>query len=397
MSENIPANDSALDLDPELQAAVSAVLSEPIDLAAIERIKAKAKQLSPRSERRRTASESSSSRRTWVSMALAASLLLAIGIAVLSPSTNSAFGQVMKQLREAGAFRYVYLLYMDDSEQPIESTVMVAENGRQRHELLQTVSISDAFGVPRLTLLTDTQTAIVPTPVERKNPPTNETILDWFEKLRNHSGKPERRLDRKELDGRTVDGFVAKVQHQEYVLWIDVATNELVQIEFGPLVKGTKIRQIVMKDFQFNQEFEQSLFSLEVPPGYRIQKLKSITEATGGEQSIISALKGYLKLSEGKFPDSITDWGEWAVLFSRDGELSDEDTQVMGHLGAITPFLVTKSSTDYEYLGKGKTTDGQPSIVFWWRNEEGIIRAINSDLTVTEVEEGDLPQSNETP
>ncbi len=396
MSANIPSHDSALDLDPELQAAVSAVLSEPIDKDAIERIKAIAKNLAPHCEPRQAAPGSSSSRRTWVSMALAASVLLAIGVAVLSPSANSAFGQVMKQLREAGAFRYVFLVYMENSKQPIESTVMVAENGWQRRKTLQTVSIIDASGMPRLTLLEDTKMAIIPTETKRKESlPDSTTILDWFEKLRTHSDQPDRRLKRRELAGHTVEGFVAQVQDQEYVLWIDVETNKLVQIEFGPLVEGNNIRQIVIKDFRFNQDFDDSLFSLEIPTGYQVHNLPRLPKPVGGEKSIISALRGYLKQSDGQFPQSITSWGEWALLFSRDGQLSDEDTEVMGHLGSIIPFLVTKSDSDYEYIGKGKSADGQPSIVFWWRNEDGMIRAISTDLTVTEIEESELPQSTE--
>ena len=94
-----------------------------------------------------------------------------------------------------------------------------------------------------------------------------------------------------------------------------------------------------------------------------------------------------------KFPNSITNWGEFAVLISKgskDGKFDKETMDVLGHLGSILPFLTTLPKDDYEYLGSGKSVDDKRCIVFWYRNKDAKFRAIFNDLTVSDVEEKDV-------
>ena len=112
----------------------------------------------------------------------------------------------------------------------------------------------------------------------------------------------------------------------------------LFQIEWEMPVKGSSITKIVRTDFHFNEKLDDSLFSFNVPEGFTVQKQKKfvLANGSGGEKSIVEALRGFTKRSDGKFPKSISEWGEWAVLFSqgsKDGQLDDDAKQTMGHLG----------------------------------------------------------------
>ena len=112
-----------------------------------------------------------------------------------------------------------------------------------------------------------------------------------------------------------------------------------------------------------------------------------------GEESIIEALRGFTKLADGKFPKSLADWGEWAVFLSQSGASQEETAAITARLGTILPFLFTMSKDDYQYLGAGKTTSDDRTIVFWHRTDDRQIRAIYNDLTVAVIKETDLPAS----
>jgi hypothetical protein len=146
-------------------------------------------------------------------------------------------------------------------------------------------------------------------------------------------------------------------------------------------------------DFRFNETFDESLFSFEVPNGYKVMHLPPSPALLSGEQSIIEALRGFTRLADGKFPKSLVDWGEWAVFLSKSGASQEDTAAITARLGAILPFLTAMSRDDYQYLGAGKTLSDDRTIVFWHRTDDRQIRAIYNDLTVAVIKETDLPAS----
>ena len=285
---NRPSPDSP-ELEPQLESAVWSVLSEPIDMAAVERVKSRAANL--------TATPPRPSYRgpIFTLTSLAAGILLAVGAVTMFSSTPPAFASVIEQLKTAGTLRYTQLVYTDQQDQPIEVQVLVAGDGRQRSEMAGTISIMDSSGHSRLTLIEATKTAIVP---EQKNASQDmgQRQLQWLEQLKSHGGKPDRRLGAKTLDGRRVEGFVAKQGLHEFTIWVDATSNELVQIEHDGMVKGSPVKKVVMKGFRFNETLDESLFSFEVPR--RIQS----AEAASGRGSAVWRREycgGAVRLHEG--------------------------------------------------------------------------------------------------
>ncbi len=416
----------APDLEPQLEAAVWSVLSEPVPLDAVARVKARAEALRPaskeqpvvlRAETHPTSpsnSAASSAREPdptfstplsirflsrsllMKSVSTVAAVVIVVGGTLLLQSSPSAYGEAIKQLREARSFTYVKHIYTEGKTKPIETKVMVAEDGRQRQEMGGgTISIMDPAHQIRLTLITPTKTALVNEPAERPGDPPLSHPLAWLEDLKAHGDKPDRQLGKKLLGDRSVEGFVTIQGQCAYTIWIDAKTKELIQVENEMPVKGSSITKVEMSDFRFNEKLDESLFSYDVPEGYKtIKQNLAVPKVAGGETSIVEALRGFTKRSAGKFPKSITEWGEWAVLFStgsKDGQLDKETMEVMAHLGSIMPYLMTLPKDDYQYVGSGKTVDDTRCIVFWYRNEDAKLRAIYNDLTATDVEKKDLP------
>jgi hypothetical protein len=329
-------------------------------------------------------------------LSTAAALVILGGATLLLQSSPSAYGEVIKQLREARSFSYAKHIDIEGNPKPIEVKIMVAEDGRQRQEMAGgTVSIMDPTPQIRLTLIIPTKTAIVSEPLAFPPGSLRNHPVEWLDDLKSHGDKPDKRLGKKMLDGRSVEGFVAMQGENAYTVWIDSQTKVLVQVEHEMPVKGSSITKVVMSDFRFNEKLDESLFSFDVPEGYKTinQERVDIPKTAGGEKDIVEALRGFTRRSAGTFPKSITEWGEWAVLFSKgskDGQLDKETMEVMSHLGSIMPYLIGLPKNDYQYLGAGKTLDDERCIVFWYRNKDAKFRAIFNDLTVSDVEEKDV-------
>ena len=383
------------DLDPQIESAVWSVLSEPIDMDAVERVKIRAQSLPVDSHQpvRPTISPPIHRRRVLTLTTLAAGILLVVGATMLLPSTSTAFAQVIEQLKSAGAFRYTMLIYTNQREKPVEVKVMVADNGRERSESSGTISVMDADGLLRLTLIEVGKTAIVAQPPKNMPHVTAQRQLAWLEQLKAHGTKPDGKLGVKKLDGRSVEGFMAKQGRHEFSIWVDIKTNELVQIEHDGMVEGSPVSKVVMRDFRFNETFDESLFSFEAPKGYKVMQLPPSPTLLSGEESIIEALRGFTKLADGKFPKSLVNWGEWFVFLSKSGASQERTAAIAARLGTILPFLSTMSKDDYQYLGAGKTIRDDRTIVFWHRTDDRQIRAIYNDFTVAVIKETDLPAS----
>jgi outer membrane lipoprotein-sorting protein len=108
-------------------------------------------------------------------------------------------------------------------------------------------------------------------------------------------------LGEKEIDGHRVVGFRVKTGFTELSLWGDPKTGLPVRVEMTmamyPGVKTT------MSDFVFNVPMDESLFSVDPPPGYTVQNMK-INVSQAEEKDLIKTFRTYSELSGGAFPES---------------------------------------------------------------------------------------------
>lgn len=377
------------DLEPQLESAVWAVLSEPLPADAIARVKSQALALEEKTNPKiRSSSGFTAWRRPWMQVAsLAACILLVLGATMMLPSSSSAFAQAIEKLKNAGAFRYKDLVYLTTQEKPVEIQVEVAENGRERKSMVGIVSIHDSTGQLRLSLNEATKSATVHAPME-SIPVEPERQIKWLERLRSYGKKPDKELGTMKIDGRDCLGFEVKPGASVvYAVWVDARTSDLVQVEFMGMPKGSSVTKSVMKDFEFNVTIDPMLFSFDAPQGYQSSTAAKLPELLPFEESLVETLKGYTELSDGKFPKSITDTAEWMTILSKDGI---PRTTLAARLGTLTPYLTGMSHDDYDYTGASKEVGTKRSIVFWYRNPEKQLRAVYSDFTVATIAEADL-------
>lgn len=442
MSNDKPGVDHAPELEPELNAAVWSVIQEPLDADAVSRVKARAKGLAEQERSTsvtageptvRKANRTRALSLTRIVQALAASIAVAVGGWLWFSSSNSAFAQVIEQLRAAKTLTYMIETEHEQFDEPIQQRVMVAADGRIRHEAGSSVSIVDPSGnlrlhLNKLTKHANTMNSVESNDFELSESELDEIInslessdfefseseiaeikneiknsselldfevseLDWIHWLRDHTGNPDRKLGRRMVEGRELDGFVVLLEGDEYTIWLDSVTNSLARVEYDASVEGSGLGKSVMKDFRFDVPLDEALFSYDPPPGYSTADLASLLPETGvplaSEETLVEALRAFTKLSGGKFPKSLSNWSDWLDVLE---DPESEETKILtARLGVIFVFLADMAKEDYEYLGDGKSTVDDRSIVFWHRTEDGALRAVYSDLTVTEIDENELP------
>ncbi len=383
------------DLEPQLESAVWAVLSEPLPADAIARVKSQALALEEKpGPNIRPSTRNISWSRPWMQVAsLAACILLVLGATMMFPSSSNAFAQAIEKLKNAGAFRYKELVYLTTQEKPVEIQVAVSEDGRERKSMFGMVSIHDSTGQLRLSLNEAAKSATAYASMEDIHVETDRQIK-WLERLKSYGKKPDKELGSMKIDGRDCLGFEVKpIPTATYVIWVAAKTSDLVQVEFLGMPKGSTVTKSVMRDFEFNVTLDPTLFSFDAPQGYQSSTAAKLPELLEFEESLVEALKGYTELSDGKFPKSITDWGEWAILMAEKGIAKEKMMTLSGRLGTLLPYLTGMSHDDYDYTGAGKVVDGKRSIVFWYRNPEKQLRAVYSDFTVATIPEADLPKN----
>ena len=136
------------------------------------------------------------------------------------------------------------------------------------------ISIIDAQKDKAITLVPATKTATV---INLKNfPPNDNPFGRTFQGLRElvanaQSGKAGKveRLGVKTIDGRTAEGFRIQLGSIDVKIWADPKT--LLPIRAEETIADPKV-SVIMADFRFNVPLDKSLFSVDIPPGYAVQR-----------------------------------------------------------------------------------------------------------------------------
>jgi hypothetical protein len=175
-----------------------------------------------------------------------------------------------------------------------------------------------------------------------------------------------------------------------------------VRIEIELPLMG-KTSTMVMSDFVFNAPLDEALFSLEPPAGYRVErsdlsKMLTAAKNASGEDHVIAILRAYAQLGDGTFPPKIDDWSAFVKLIGNKAERTttkptEAEMELMGHVGALTPFLMTLPKENWAYLGEGVKLGEKERIVFWYLDgKTNKYRAVYGDLSAKEIEREGLPK-----
>ncbi len=94
---------------------------------------------------------------------------------------------------------------------------------------------------------------------------------DWLRILTQLQDGSETDLGTRKIDGRQARGFKVLTESTNWTIWADSKTGLPVRIE---LVQKKLKREIVLEKFDFNVDFDKSLFSTTAPKGYTVQKVE---------------------------------------------------------------------------------------------------------------------------
>ncbi len=202
-------------------------------------------------------------------------------------------------------------------------------------------------------------------------------------------------LGEKELDGRTVVGFRFRQPVQPMTLWADPETKLPVRIEMT--MAGPPQMQIVMSNYEFNVELDESLFSTEIPEGYNVVEAE-FDASTPTEADFIATLtmctKGSNKFPTGFDAAAIAQYvATYLVETYHQGEPTAKEQaptadqmQDAAKIGRGFQFALSLPvESDAHYAGHGAKPGDADQPVFWYK-PTGLTkyRVIYADLSIKE-------------
>jgi hypothetical protein len=307
-----------------------------------------------------------------------------------------AWADVIKPIFAAKNAKFEMIIGQEGSGAVITDMV----KGSRIHRTLAGInqaSIIDLETSKILSLDTVGKTAIY---VDLKNLPQIPNYLEHLRnvitKLENTPGFEVKELGEKVIDGKEVVGFMATGPGVEATIWADAKTACPVRIE-----QKENNLNVICKNFQFDLEMDDSLFSMEVPEGYKLQQMNiDLTGST--EEDFITGLRFLAQINDEVFPEDIS-----IEYFMKNAvqvgmkidtlKMSDDEklkeSQKLIKLVTFIRFFNVKNEGQWHYAGNGVKLGDAGKAIFWYKPKESKTwRVIYGDLTVKDVNEADLPK-----
>lgn len=328
-----------------------------------------------------------------------AALVLAFYSFVHTPQTTLAFEDVVAAVRKADTVSYTTVI--TPKKGPASEHKNFHKGALTRTTYADgSYAVMDIAGQKMLMVQPAAKTATLTLLGNKpdKLPTMGDSIIAWLEAAKT-TGKA---VGEKTIDGVLTLGFEAEFGATTMTLWGDPKTKLPVQIESTVGSPSDPI-QMVMRDFVFNKPLEDSLFSLEIPAGFKVKETKqpavdfAALAKLPPEEHVVRILKFYAKLNDGAFPERIDGPELISKITSGAGEKKVEDpefvkefTELTGSMGAAWTFR--QSLNKFGYVGTAHLND-KDSIVFWYLPKDAAkYRVVYADLTVGDVTAEKLPK-----
>jgi outer membrane lipoprotein-sorting protein len=221
-----------------------------------------------------------------------------------------------------------------------------------------------------------------------------------IEKLRTLPDRADEELGTSEIDGRVLQGFRVTEEDVINTVWIDPKTRDLVRVETEFI--NAPGMNVVMTDFQFDVELDDSLFSLTPPAGYTpIEVQADVSGVT--EQDLIEYLRAWSSWTkDGTFPPTFNpmELQKVSMDMEQQGKFGDGQTSeqqrgrdAMTMYRGIMFLTQLPAESNWRYAGEDVKFGDANTAIFWYRPEGSeTYRVIYGDLSVKDVAAENLPK-----
>ena len=333
-------------------------------------------------------------------LAAAAAVVIAVllGLQLWSPlGSNVTFAQAIQPILNANTAILDIIIGVEEEGTPVIHDMVTGSRIRRTlSNVPQVISVIDLEAGRILTLEESKREAAY---IDLTGLPSIPNYLDKLKnvliELQDSPHFVVEDLGVKEIDGREAVGFLAKHPKAEITLWADAHSGLPVRIE---QVQGQL--RVICRNLEFNVPLDDSLFSMEVPEGYKVQETK-LDLLGSTEEDFIEGLRIRAEVfADGQFPDDVSveayikQAGEMVKKFEA-LNLSDEEggtieTAMQKHLLFLRFF---KGQGKWYYRGQGVTLGASETAIFWYRPKGSeTYRVIYGDLHVEDVAVENLPE-----
>ena len=230
------------------------------------------------------------------------------------------------------------------------------------------------------------------------NPPAQQQ-LDAIDKLRTLPEQADEILGTIEENGRILQGYRVTQNAEINTVWIDEESKDLIRVE-TEFINAIGMN-VVMTDFRFDVDLEDSLFSLAPPAGYTPMDIQvNVTEIS--EQDLIEYLRLWSSWTrDNTFPPSFNPIELQKIAMEMEkqgrfgeGEESEEEVKqgALQMTRGIMFVMQLPGETNWRYTGENVQYGDAATPVFWYKpTGTDTYRILYGDLSVKDVSQENLP------
>jgi outer membrane lipoprotein-sorting protein len=328
-------------------------------------------------------------------LAAAAAIIIAvlIGIHQFGKGTVT-FADVVEPILNARTMIYDFLVG-DEATSPIMHDIIVEQRIRRTISNIPGMThIIDLESSQMLVLIDEDKMAAY---VDIQGPLQDRTqnYVKFLRRVITQLQDNYEELGEQQIHGQKAIGFEASGPNEGVRIWADPETALPIRIE---LRLGKMF--VILKNFQFDASIDDSLMSMDVPPGYTLKET-DFDLASANEQDFIESLRIWAEvILEGTFPEVIGTANAMKavpLLGEKLGQMNlpeDEATQLGMSFGRGMLFhQILETQGRWQYTGGGVQLGNADKVIFRYQPEGSETwRVVYGDLRVEDVPSDKLPQ-----
>ena len=274
---------------------------------------------------------------------------------------------------------------------------------------MMSINICDLRAKKWLTLIPGQKMAIV---LNMENAPEDRPVNGSFElirqRVRNAQADPDkgsRPLGEKQVDGVRAVGFQLDDKTGSTDVWVDPNTSLPIRVE-TTFLGETKV-EVVMTNFQYEVELEESLFSFDPPSDYTVQEM-GLSLSPPSIKDLADMLRFGAENNGGVFPEEISGAkGVHLVMGQLLNEVATKHGQdspqwktalveYSSRIARGSSFMMFEQpKSEWHYQGGGVKLGDAKTAIFWYKPQDSdTYQVLYGDLRVEKgVAKTDLPKS----